>query len=71
MAPPSPARRPAHARPAGSITVCAVCRGTLVDGAHLEPVRRPWTPGELLAAGWCAGVATLAGAELLARVLFA
>lgn len=68
MAPPTHTRQP-HARPAGSVTVCAVCRGTLVDGAHLAPARHPWTPGELLAAGWCAGVATLAAAMLVAQVL--
>jgi hypothetical protein len=67
MAPPSPARRPAHARPAGIIS-CAVCGGSHPAERELH---RPWTRGELLMAGWCAGVATLAGAELLARWLFA
>jgi hypothetical protein len=46
--------------------LCIVCGVPLDDqGAHLH-ARRPWTPGELLAAGWCAGVATLAIAQLLA-----
>jgi hypothetical protein len=47
---------------------CTVCGDPLDErGAHYR--RAPWSRGELLAAGWCAGVATLAVAELLARWL--
>jgi hypothetical protein len=44
-----------------------VCDLPLDDetGAHPH-VRRAWSPVELLAAGWCLGVATFAAAQLLA-----
>jgi hypothetical protein len=54
-----------HAR---RVTTCTVCGDELLDGAHVR--RRPWTRGELLAAGWCLGVATFAVAQLVAVWLF-
>lgn len=60
----SPDPRTPHARPAWS--GCPICGGDHLARSH---PRRPWSPGELLAAGFCAGVLTFALAELLARWL--
>jgi hypothetical protein len=56
--------RPPHARPSWS--GCPVCGDDHPAQAH---PRQPWTAGELLAAGWCAGVFTMAAVGFLARVL--
>lgn len=45
---------------------CPVCGRPLVAGAH---VGRPWTRGELFAAGVLVGILTLAGVSALASWL--
>jgi hypothetical protein len=55
----------------GSVTVCQVCRQTLVDGVHLsDRDGRRFLREERIVygfLGWCLGVLTFAAALMVAR----
>jgi hypothetical protein len=55
----------------GSVTVCQVCRQTLVDGVHLDTREgRRYLNEERIVygfLGWCLGVLTFAAALMVAR----